>query len=155
MNASHILIGVVLILVVYQLYIQPKLKSVKDVYKDEQLQIYLNIIEICKDVNIHSYEKFYSQLRAFFGQYLNSFNFYNDESTFNKMKNHKHKCMKYVNRIPLDIHNDMKLSNKLQNAIYNIDMILETYLNKVAYEKDIFYHKSNDIDSTSTLPSNI
>lgn len=149
MNTSHILLALVVLFILYQLYIQPKLKSIKDVYKDEQLQKYLNVIEICKNVNTHSYEKFYNQLRAFFGQYLNSFNLYSDNSTFNKMKSHKFKCMKYLNRLPLDVHNDLHLSTQLKEAVVNIDNILETYLNKVAYEKDIFYHKSNEAEDIS------
>lgn len=112
-----------LLTAVYLVYVSPWLKTVNTFKKDRQLNGHLGIVALAEEFDSRSYKKALHHLRRYFYFYSQSYN----ENTTTKLKHHHYNCMKYLRRIPFRLNNDANLQHGINQAIDNINIILENY----------------------------
>lgn len=136
---------VLMIVAIYQVVFRPQMDTMSNVTDNDQLKKHLDTISKFKDTDKRSYEKFHQNIVKFFNAYMQSHDFYSNKNpnNFDRMKKYKDNCAKYVNRIPLRLHNDLVLSQELYNAIYNLKTILESYTYDAANRHKTFYHSAD------------
>lgn len=134
-----------MMIAIYQVVFRPQMDTMSSVTDNDQLKEHLDTISSFKDTDKRSYEKFHQNLVKFFNAYMQSHDFYSNKNVqnFDRMKRYKDNCAKYVNRIPLRLHNDLVLSQKLYNAIYNLKTIMESYTYDAANRHRTFYHTAD------------
>ena len=111
--------------VAYIMYVSPWVNTMKTFKNDTQLNGHLGIVMLGKTFDTHSYNKALHHLRRYFYYYSQSFNTNVDINT--KLKHHHYSCMKYLRRIPFRLHNDENLKHGINQAIDNINIIIENY----------------------------
>jgi len=121
----------------YSSFVRPYFSSLRSFSKDHELNQHLAIINSCEHFDHRSHTKAIANLKGFMITYSNTF----DDSQFvlNKLKKQKFRIMKYLNRIPLRLHNDAHLEHQLLNSIHSIDNILENYLTESHDRKGKYY----------------
>lgn len=136
----------------FSIYVKPQLNTIDSFKKNDKFHKYLNILHLHKNIDIENYRKFRKKLHMFFNVYLKSHNHNANENTMIKLKKYKSKTMKYLNRIPFKIPNDVELSKIIYDSIYNINNILEAYLFECSERLNVFYNSAFKHDTI--IPSN-
>lgn len=104
----------------------------------------LSELQDFKHYDEYNYIKFNKYIQVFINIYLKIHDYEpNGEVLFKKLKKLKSKSIKYLNRIPFNLDNDLQKSQKLYNIIYNINDILESLLFQASYKLNIFYNSAN------------
>lgn len=128
-----------LVTIVYFSFLKPHVDTVSNINKNEDLAKHLQVIEEYSSVDPYNYSKFHSNVKLFFNSYIQSHHYNAKSSVLQRLKRLKSKTMKYLNRIPFRLENDLHRSQRLYNAIYNVNMILESYTHKTAQMLNEFY----------------
>jgi hypothetical protein len=126
-------------IIVYFSFIKPHVDTVTDINKNDDLKKHLQVIEEFSSIDPYNYVKFQSNVKLFFNSYIQSHHYNAKSSVLLRLKRLKSKTMKYLNRIPFRLENDLHRSQKLYNAIYNINIILESYTHRTAQMLNEFY----------------
>lgn len=111
----------------YIMYVSPWWRTVNSFKKDTQLNGHLGIVALGKDFDSRSYTKSLHHLRRFLYYYSQSYYNVDKVDHSEKLKHHQYSCMKYLRRIPFRLHNDENLKEAINQAIENINIILENY----------------------------
>ena len=132
-----------MLVAIYQVVFRPKIESMSGITDNDQLKKHLDVIAKYKETDKRSYEKFHQNLVKFFNTYMKSNDFINNKNNFTRLKQYKDNAHKYLNRIPLRLHNDLVASQELHNAIYNFNTIMESYTYEAADKHKTFYHNAD------------
>lgn len=134
-----------MLIAVYQVVFRPKMETMSSVTDNDQLKKHLDIIAKYRDTDKRSYDKFHQNIVKFFNAYMQSHDFYSDKNpkNFDRLKKYKDNISKYMNRIPLRLHNDLVKSQELYNSVYNLNTILESYTYESANKHKTFYHSAD------------
>lgn len=139
MVMNRLLFLAILAVIAYFSLVKPHKDTVSNISKNDDLKKHLQIIEEFSSVDPYNYSKFQSNIKLFFNSYIQSHHYNAKSSVLMRLKRLKSKTMKYLNRIPFRVENDLHRSQKLYNAIYNINIILENYTHKTAQMLNEFY----------------
>jgi len=127
------------------MYVKPKVNVLNTIKSNNDLFKYLRELQDFKKYDEYNYNKFNINIQIFFSIYLKIHDINVNKKTFIKLKKYKSKCMKYLNRIPFRIENDLILSQKLYNIIYNINRILESFLFNSSVKLNVFYNSAYNL----------
>ena len=128
-----------LVIILYFSFVKPHVETVSSLNKNDDMKKHLQVIDQFSSVDPYNYSKFQSNIKLFFNSYIQSHHYNAKSSVLQRMKRLKSKTMKYLNRIPFRLENDLHRSQKLYNAIYNVNIILESYTHKTAQMLNEFY----------------
>ena len=126
-------------IIVYFSFIKPHVDTVTDINKNDDLKKHLQVIDEFSSVDPYNYSKFQSNIKLFFNSYIQSHHYNAKTNILQRLKRLKSKTMKYLNRIPFRLENDIHRSQRLYNTIYNVNVILESYTRRTAQMLNEFY----------------
>lgn len=124
---------------IYFTYYRPKLNIFNKFRDNPEFSNYLLIIESNSEFDKKNYDKFIKHLKLFLIYYSQSYEDDKIELMFNRIKQQHNKIMKYLNKMKFSIPNSMRRHTYMQNAIDNLDIILKSYISKVANRGKIQY----------------
>jgi len=129
----------------YIAYVSPWLRTINDFKKDSQLNGHLGIVLTCKDFDNQNINKAFKHLRRFLYYYSQTYLNTEDHkvSSVHKMKVHQQHCMKYFRRVPFKLQNDANLTHAVEQAIENINIILENYTHEASDRNNMHYFDSH------------
>lgn len=126
-------------IIIYISFLKPHVDTVSTLNKNDDLKKHMSIIDEFSSIDPYNYSKFQMNIKLFFNSYIQSHHYNAKPNILVRLKRLKSKTMKYLNRIPFRLENDLKRSQRLYNAIYNINNILENYTHKSAEMLNEFY----------------
>ena len=135
LNYSYIFVFCILA-ALYVLYVSPWYRAINNFKNDTQLNGHLGIVALGKHFDPRSHNKALHHLRRFLFYYSES---YTHSQNTDKLKYHQYNCMKYLRRIPFRLHNDENLKYGIEQAIDNINLILENYTFESHDRNEKFY----------------
>lgn len=142
-SVHQIVVLLLLALFGFLYYVRPKLTVLNSIKSNKELFNLLLELQSYRKYNEYNYIKFNINLQRFFNVYLEIHDYDVNKNIFIKLKKLKSKTVKYMNRIPFYLDNDVILSQKLYNLIFNINNILESLLFNASEKLDIFYNSAN------------
>lgn len=137
--------------IVYISFLKPHMDTVSNLNENDDLKKHLETIEEFSSIDPYNYTRFQTFIKLFFNSYIASHHYNAKPNILQRLKRLKSKTMKYLNRIPFRLENDLPRSQRLYNAIYNINVILENYTHKTAGMLNEFYqspHISQNLENT-------
>ena len=138
-RSGNLLVLAIFGIILYFSFVKPHVDTITTLNKNDDLKKYMNIIDEFSSVDVYNYSRFNINIKLFFNSYIASHHYNAKPNVLLRLKRLKSKTMKYLNRIPFRIENDLKRSQRLYSAIYNINNILETYTHKSASLLNEFY----------------
>jgi len=143
---------IIVAIFVFYYYINPKMNVFNSIKANKELFDLLTELQGFKHYDTYNYTKFNKYIQVFFNVYLKVHDYETNGSVlFNKLKKLKSKSIKYLNRIPFNLDNDLQKSQKLYNIIYNINDMLESFLFQASYKLNVFYNSANKFKVKNVL----
>ena len=112
---------ILILITLYYTFISPNLNKYRLLTTDSNFKVTLVSLEHLSEVDKISYYRAYKHLRKFIAEYLRL------DCNTDKLVTEKFKTMRYFKRIKFSMRNNLELELKTNQALYNLNTILENY----------------------------
>jgi len=127
-----ILFIIAIVLGFYFLFISPKLTLVNSVKHDTALHNHLQTIYLGAEYDPRSCTKLKQHIQTFFIQNGKTYEIYGTDKceamNLSSLRREQDQIMKYARRIPFRLPNDGHLQRDIENAIDNLEKIIQNYV---------------------------